>query len=960
MFSEKVIIYTANTCADCQAAKKFLTDNRVDFTEKPVENEVFKQELIEKYQRLATPTIVINDQVFLGFSENRASLKKLLRTPETRTVDPVCHMEVDPKTAAGEYSFKGDTYYFCNVKCREKFKSNPEKYLKKENTEKFASSQEIFDPVCLMVVSPDTAAGQYDYQGLTYYFCNPKCREKFKANPEKYLNPKQEKEFSSPTKIISDKITRITLNVYEMSCASCVQTVEKALLKTPGVLEAKVNFANEKAYVSYAADYTTPEKLIDAVIGVGYHAALPGQDSEAEDEEEAKFISASKKRMFYAWLFTVPIILWMLPEMIWGVAWPNHQAFNIGMVVLAFPVIFISGWATLKGAVKAVSLGTANMEVLTALGTLTAFFTGLFSIFTRIANFSGVAAMIMAIYLTGRYLENQARGKTSQAIRKLMELGSKTAHVLVDGVEKEVPIEAVKIHDVMVVRPGEKIPTDGLILEGESSINESMVTGESQLVKKKPGDQVVGATINQQGLLKVEATKIGPDTFLSQVAKLVEECQSSKVPIQDLADRVVAYFVPVILVIALATFFAWIWAPQVMQELLAGVASLAPWITPNLQGISAAVLASVAVLVIACPCALGLATPTALMVGSGKGASAGVLIRRGEAIEILKDITTVVFDKTGTLTIGKPVVTDLKLVSGVTAFELLTWAASLEQGSEHPLGSAVKDEALRHNLTLVQPQGFEALPGKGIKGKINYESVFVGSISAVKELGLNLAEWQVSVAELESAAKTVIAVVKNGRLAGFLAIADRLKDDSVPAIAELKKMGINSVMLTGDNIRTAEAIAGQLGIDQVVAEVLPDQKLNEIKKLQDKRGRVAMVGDGINDAPALSQADVGLAIGSGTDIAIEAADITLVRGNIGSVISAIKLSRAIFGKIRQNLFWAFFYNVVAIPLAIIGLLHPVIAEAAMAFSSINVVTNSLRLRWINILPRYEVTGKKRS
>jgi len=532
-----------------------------------------------------------------------------------------------------------------------------------------------------------------------------------------------------------------------------------------------------------------------------------------------------------------------------------------------------------------------------------------------------------------------------------LELGAKTARILVDGKEKEVPIEEVKLGDVMLVRPGEKIPTDGEIIEGDSAVDESMATGESMPVRKKEGDKAIGATVNQHGLLKVKATKVGKDTFLSQVIKMVEECQGSKVPIQEFADRVTSWFVPTILIVAALTFIFWLIFPDALKVVGVWATSFLPWVDPTLGVFTLSIFATVAVLVIACPCALGLATPTALMVGSGMGAENGILIREGAAIQTLKDVHTVVFDKTGTITKGKPGVTDIIPAKGFKVEEVLGLAASVEIGSEHPLGQAIVEEAKEKGTSLVEPRDFEAVTGKGVKAELNGKEVLVGSRKLVVQTrGADLMERDLK--RLEEEAKTATLVASDGKIAGVIAVADTLKEDSVRAIRELERMGIETAIITGDNRGTAEAIAKKVGISRVLAEVLPDGKVDEIKRLQAEVGTVAMVGDGINDAPALTQANVGIAIGTGTDIAIEASDVTLISGNLSGVVSAIKLSRATFRKIKQNLYWAFGYNIAAIPIAMLGLLHPVIAEAAMAFSSISVVTNANRLKRVNIHSDY--------
>jgi len=658
--------------------------------------------------------------------------------------------------------------------------------------------------------------------------------------------------------------------------------------------------------------------------------------------DEQQMMRQAQKKMFWCWVFTIPIIAWMIPEMLTGIAWPSRLIYDLGLIILATPVMFIMGSPTLRSAWKSVKLFSANMDVLIAMGTLVSYFAGIASLFTPIANYAGIAAMIMAIHLTGRYIEAKAKGRASQAIKKLLELGAKTARILVNGQEQEIAIEQVQLGDIMLVKPGEKIPTDGIITKGESAIDESMATGESMPVSKEIGNEVIGATINQQGLLQVKATKIGKDTFLAQVIKMVEECQRSKVPIQEFADKVTSYFVPTVIVIAALTFLIWIFFPKPLANILFWADSFIPWVNPNLGVISLAIMATVAVLVIACPCALGLATPTALMVGSGIGAENGILIREGAAIQTLKDIHTIVFDKTGTITKGKPEVTDI-VSFGIKDEEILRLAASAESGSEHPLGQAMVKSAQKKNIKIIAPENFTAITGQGVKAKIDGKEILVGSRKVMEEIKLPPSTEQ-NLSKLENEAKTAMLVAQDKEIIGIVAVADTVKDDSIAAIAELERMGLETAILTGDNQRTANAIAKKIGISRVLAEVLPDQKVAEIQRLQEKVGMVAMVGDGINDAPALTQANVGIAIGTGTDIAIEASDVTLVSGELSAVVRAIKLSRATFRKIRQNLYWAYGYNTLAIPIAILGLLHPIIAEIAMATSSVSVVTNANLLR----------------
>ncbi len=749
----------------------------------------------------------------------------------------------------------------------------------------------------------------------------------------------------------------LVLPVDGMTCASCVAHVEEALRQVPGILSASVNLATERAVVTYIPGVVEKGQLVQAVRAAGYDVLDLEALARKGEDEEVRRMRQARGRMLLAWGLTLPIVLWMLPEIFWGLVWPGHLVMESGIIVLALPVLFVAGRGTYTSAWRSLLHGNANMDVLISMGTLASLLTGPASLVTLlleghplIANYAGVAAMIMAFHLTGRYVEASAKGRASQAIRRLLQLGAKTAHVLVGEVEREVPVEAVQVGDVMVVRPGERIPTDGIILEGESALDESMVTGESMPVNKGPGDEVIGATINQDGFLKVRATRVGRDTFLAQVIRLVEQAQGSKVPIQAFADRVTARFVPVVIGIALVTLGIWLlWAPYLKRV---GSWSHLPWVDSTMGEVTLAIYAAVAVVVIACPCALGLATPTAIMVGSGLGAQNGILIRSGEAVQTMKNLQVIVFDKTGTLTRGRPEVTDVAALDGREE-EVLRWAASAELGSEHPLGRAVVEQAHIRNLSMSEPTDFQARRGRGVEARVDGHIVRVGSARFLEESGVELTPLRETAERWEGEGKTVMWTAVDGRLLGAIAVADTLKDDAVLAIAELERLGIQTAMLTGDNRRTAEAIARQCGISRVLAEVLPEGKVDEIRRLQAEGKRVGMVGDGINDAPALTQADVGIAIGSGTDIAIEAADITLVRGDISGVVRAVNLSRATFRKIVQNLFWAFFYNVVMIPLAVLGLMHPVLAEIAMATSSISVVSNANLLRRVDIRPSYE-------
>ena len=755
---------------------------------------------------------------------------------------------------------------------------------------------------------------------------------------------------------VARKKEKISFKVGGMHCASCSQAVEKTLAAADGIYEAHVNIANDSGTVIYDPTIIDKKELTELVESSGYDLTqfYDEESYEKSKEEDIEKVEKAKKKMIGTWLFTIPIMLWMIPEMFFGIAWPNHTIFNLGMILLAVPPLVYFGRQTYVSAYKSITHGGANMDVLIAMGTGAAFLTGPFVFFTPMANYAGISAMIMAFHLTGRYIEEKAKGRASQAIKKLLEMEAKTATIIEDEKEKEVPIEQVEPGDIMLVKPGEKIPTDGEIVEGSTSIDESMATGESMPVERTVGDEVIGATVNQNGLIKVKATKVGKDTFLSQVIKMVEEAQGTKVPIQEFADRITSIFVPTVLIIALSTFILWLVFPGAFRSVGIWAQSFIPWVNPTLGTFTLALFATIAVLVIACPCALGLATPTALMVGSGMGAENGVLIRKGEAIQTMKDIHTIVFDKTGTITKGKPEVTDILSFNNNNKETVLQIAASAESGSEHPLGQAIVNKAKDNDIEIKDIKEFNAVTGKGVRAQIDEKDVYVGSVNLMQDNEIEIgSEIEDKMHGLEDQGKTAMLIAYKNEVIGIIAVADTLKEDSIQAINELKELGLETAMITGDNKRTAQAIAEKVGIDHVVSEVLPDGKVDEIKKLQDRFGTIAMVGDGINDAPALTQANVGIAIGTGTDIAIESSDITLVRGDLSSVVTAVKLSRATFRKIKQNLFWAFIYNLIAIPIAVLGLLHPVIAEIAMATSSVTVVTNANTLRRVNVQPDYK-------
>jgi Cu+-exporting ATPase len=766
-----------------------------------------------------------------------------------------------------------------------------------------------------------------------------------------------------------DEAQTRTLKIEGMHCASCVNSVEDWLLRLDGVQEANVNLATESVKVTYTGNLTLDD-FEQAVESAGYQllrdeSASGQSQAESHQQRSQNKLDKARSNMWWSWALTIPIILWMIPFMFWGYAFLGMAGMETGMILLSGAVIFIPGWETIRSAWKSAKNGTPNMDVLIAMGALAALSTGIVALLNQFGmappfhSFAGIAGMIMAFHLTGRYIETKAKGRASDAIQKLMTLEAKEATVERDGEEVKIPIQDLQPGDVMVVRPGEKIPTDGEVIDGKSRVDESIATGESMPVEKVKGDEVIGATLNKNGMLKVKATKVGKDTFLNQVIKLVEEAQGSKVPIQEFADRITAVFVPVVLGVAVLTLGLWLLFPGFFGGIAAWASGFLPWVNPAMGDVALAFYAAIAVLVIACPCALGLATPTALMVGSGMGAENGVLIRKGEAIQIMKDVDVIILDKTGTITEGKPGVTDVVPLNSFEEEELIRLAASAESGSEHPLGRAIVEYAKNNNHGMATANDFEAITGKGIKAEVEVKvqdeaevkEVLVGTRGLLEESGIDLDDTvEEQLSDLEKQAKTAMLVAVDGKAAGIIAVADPIKEDSKKAIAMLKEFGLTPIMITGDNKRTAKAVAAEVGIDEVIAGVLPDQKSAEVKRLQAQGKIVAMVGDGINDAPALTQAQVGIAIGTGTDVAIESGDIVLVKGDLSAVVKAVKLSRATFTKIKQNLFWAFFYNVVMIPLAILGMLHPLLAEAAMAFSSVNVVTNSRRLRKKNIEP----------
>jgi len=739
---------------------------------------------------------------------------------------------------------------------------------------------------------------------------------------------------------------KIELPITGMTCANCAMNIERTLnKKVPGVVQASVNFASERATVEYLPNLTSVEEIIAAIRMAGFDAILPDEAGEDEDVElraRRAEIAEQTRKFIVGLLFTLPLFLWSMARdfgLLGG--WSHALWVNWVFWALATPVQFYTGWDYYTGGWKSLKNRSANMDVLVAMGSSVAYFYSLtVLLYPALGShvYFETSAVIITLIKLGKMLEARAKGRTGNAIRKLIGLRPKTATIVRDGKEVEVSLKEVKVGDVLAVRPGEKIPVDGVVLEGNSAVDESMLTGEPIPVDKSSGDTVVGATINSEGFLKFRATKVGKDTALAQIIKLVQEAQGSKAPIQALADRVAAVFVPGVIGIATITFVLW-W-------------SLGGEFVP-------AMIRLVAVLIIACPCALGLATPTAIMAGTGKGAEKGVLFKDSEALEKATKLKTIVLDKTGTLTLGKPTVADVIAFNTSSPVqdkeELLRIAASVEKGSEHPVGRAIIKEAERQGLELFEPEDFKASGGLGVQARINGKLVYVGKPGWFIEMGVDMVAGNKDIQTLQSQGKTLMAVVVEKELAGFIAVADSLKPESKKAVAELHGQGLKVVMLTGDNIQTARTIGEQVQVDDIVAEVRPGEKSMKVKELQGEGHLVGMVGDGINDAPALAQADVGIAIGTGTDVAMETADVILASGNLLGVSRAIQLSRATMRTVKQNLFWAFIYNIVLIPVAagllyplqflpsILRQLHPILAALAMALSSITVVSNSLRL-----------------
>ena len=868
--------------------------------------------------------------------------------------DPVCGMTVKRAEAKGSFEYKGKTYYFCDPGCLARFKETPEKFLEgqtismreiKEKTDaKGAGTKTVSLPITGMSCASCAAKIEKGITGLSgiitasVNFATEKISITY--DPEKvHLN-----DFVQTIKELGygAGVESVTISVRGMSCASCVQKVTKALNRVEGVVSASVNFAAERADINYLPTVATLDDLMTAIRDAGYEP-LPQAKEEDLLERDARIkreeLSRLKRKFIFAAAFSVPVMIGTMAHVLPWV--PDFLASNILLLLLATPVQFWSGWQFYRGAWAALKHFSADMNTLIAVGTSSAYFySAAVTVFPGLLGSGGMnhavyfdtATVIIALILLGRLLELRARGQTGEAIKKLIGLKAKTARVIRQGTEVDVPATDVLEGEIIVVRPGEKIPVDGVITEGFSTIDESMISGESLPIEKKAGDEVIGATMNRTGTFRFRATRVGKDTTLSQIVKMVEQAQGSKPPIARLVDVIAGYFVPAVIALAIITFIIWYaFGPE--------------------PALSFALLNFIAVLIIACPCAMGLATPTSIMVGTGKGAENGILIRGGESLETAHKLDTIVLYKTGTLTKGQPSVKGVAPLSVGSAEEMIFFAASAEKGSEHPLGEAIVRRAVELGITPADPIGFEALPGRGIQASVQGTEVLLGNELLLSEKGIDVAPARLEAEKFSDEGMTPVFLAVGGSLKGTIAIADTLKENSKEAIEAFKKLKLEVVIITGDNKRTAKAVADELGVKRVLAEVLPQDKAREVKKLQDEGRKVAMVGDGINDAPALAQADVGIAIGTGTDVAMEASDITLIGGDLRSIVTAIALSRATIRNIKQNLFWAFIYNILLIPVAAGALypafgilLNPMFAAAAMGLSSVSVVSNALRLK----------------
>ncbi len=877
--------------------------------------------------------------------------------------DPVCGMDIDPQSAFAHREHMGQTFYFCSGSCVDQFDKDPHHYVMTSATTGFNPERTLTRielPLSGLLLVSDLSIFEQSsrlesalraVEGVDEVKANVAAgRLEVRYDAQKVDVPRLVAAVKSTGFEVGG--TRVKIGIENLRCASCVKFIEDELKATEGVLNATVNIATQEATVDYLPQNTTMSQLNAAIEEWGYKPRPATSDAPVDKQEEAHAREYRRlmNMFWFAAIVSLPVLLFAYPQyvpLIRDLSMATIRWAWILSAIATLPVLFYSGYDFFTGAWAAFRHRSANMNTLIALGTGAAWLYSTFaiafpSVFPEGTSepFYDVVAVVIALVVLGQALELRAKGQSSAAIKKLLGLQAKTARVIRDGKEVDLPVEEVLVGDVIQVRPGEKVPVDGIIVEGSSAVDESMLTGESLPVSKKKGDEVIGATLNKTGAFKFRATKVGKDTALAQIVKMVQDAQNSKAPIARLADTISGYFVPIVMILAVWTFVIWfVIGPQ-----------------PQLVY---ALVTSVTVMIIACPCALGLATPMSLMVGIGKGAEHGILIRSGEALQTARSLNTVVLDKTGTITKGKPELTDVALSdqSPVTSDQLLRLAASVEKVSEHPLAQAIVEAAQARKMDLSEVKDFDAIPGHGVSANVEGRNILIGNLKLMTREKISLGTLEEQSKSLADDGKTPMFIALDGKAAGILAVADTVKEDSAEAIQALNSLGIEVVMITGDNRRTAEAIARKVGVNKVLAEVLPEDKSNEVKKLQiaNRKSKiknvVAMVGDGINDAPALAQADVGLAIGTGTDVAIEASDITLIKGSLKGVVAAIEVSRATMTNIYQNLFGAFIYNTLGIPVAMgllfpfFGLLlSPLIAGAAMAFSSVTVVGNANRLR----------------
>jgi Cu+-exporting ATPase len=863
--------------------------------------------------------------------------QELTARPTAEVTDPVCGMTFAPEDAAGSAEFNGQTFYFCASACQERFEANPNQFVPPDNPGGSAAEARR-DPVCGMNVTPEQAAGSLEHEGRMYFFCSAKCLEKFRAAPQQYLDPSKAAERVAPAAVDVEYTCPMHPEVRQAgpgACPKCGMALEQATYAPPAV----------------RTEYTCPmhPEIVRSEPGACPICGMALEPRQVTGEEVNPELVDMKRRLWVSVALTVPILAFMISELIPGDPLLHALGMRLSQWVqfaLATPVVLWGGWPFFERAWLSVRNRSLNMFTLIGLGTGSAYLYSVFALLFpgaiptsfrgmggQIAVYFEPAAVITTLVLLGQVLELRARSQTSSAIKALLGLAPKTARqVQDDGSETDVPVERISIGDKLRVRPGEKVPVDGGVVEGKSSVDESMISGEPIPVEKAQGAKVTGGTVNGTGTFVFRAERVGADTMLSQIVRMVSEAQRTRAPIQRLADRVAGWFVPAVVLVAIATFIIWsVFGPE-----------------PKMAH---ALVNAVAVLIIACPCALGLATPMSIMVGTGRGAQAGVLIRNAEALETLEKVDTLVVDKTGTLTEGKPRLVSLTVTPDFTEAAVLEAVASLERGSEHPLAAAILKGAEERGANLSPVTQFESITGKGVTGLVGGRKVAAGNSRLLETLSIDIASLLPEAERLRSEAQTVMYVAVDGKAAGLVGVADPIKASTREAIDLLHQAGVRITMLTGDNRRTAEAVARKIGIDDVQAEVLPDQKRDTVRKLKADGRRVAMAGDGVNDAPALAEADVGIAMGTGTDVAMESAGVTLISGDLRGVARARRLSQATMRNIRQNLFFAFVYNAIGVPIAA-GILYPffgivlspMIASAAMTFSSVSVIANALRLR----------------